>query len=137
MHIQSYQIHNVLNVYRRQISQGKTSSSRNREALLGKADSVTLSREGKNQSIMEKVTASVIEKITNVASEVEPEKASRQTVDRPYGNLSDPEREHSFTFNAIVGENQKETRSISIGNSQGLMNRLNELAQAAVNEKPE
>ena len=67
MHIQSYQIHNVLNVYRRQLSQGK--SSHPQQAGYPHAtgsDAVTISAEGKNQSIMDKVADTVIKKITNV-----------------------------------------------------------------------
>jgi len=133
MHIQSYQIHNVLNVYRRQLSQGKIVSSRYSPMPTSPRDSVTLSNEGKNQAIMEKVAARVIEKITNVTAE--PEATLPVQNDRPAQSRFRPQQENAFTFNTIVENNQKETRSIAIGNIKVLMSRLDELARAAVNQK--
>jgi hypothetical protein len=47
------------------------------------------------------------------------------------------QKDNTFVFNTIVGDNQKETRSIAVDNSKGLMNRLDELAKAAVNRRAE
>jgi vacuolar-type H+-ATPase subunit C/Vma6 len=69
MHIQSYQIHNVLNVYRRQLSQGKSNHPQQVDIAMHstRSDAITISKEGKNQSIMEKVAADTyLKKITNV-----------------------------------------------------------------------
>ena len=72
MYIQSYQIHNVLNVYRRQLSQVRSDHLQQVGTRDAKSDAVSISTEGKNQSIMEKVVAtlnlvaSVLKKITNV-----------------------------------------------------------------------
>ncbi|GAB6905252.1 conserved hypothetical protein [Desulfosarcina cetonica] len=134
MHIQSYQIHNVLNVYRRQLS-------RNSIIQTGKSenDSVTISIEGKKQSIMNKVAASVIEKITQIPS---PQNGSAEdTPETPTHPLKTVDGNtlqlHAFTFNTIVENNHKETRSIAIDDSQVLMNRLNELAKAVVDKTVE
>ena len=135
MHIQSYQIHNVLSVYRRQLSQGKMPPSRQASASTMQNDSVTLSNEGRNQAIMEKVAASVIEKITSVTPESEADLSTEYAKTAP--NSSRSQQENAFTFNTIVGDNQKETRSIAIGNSKVLMSRLDELVKAAVNRKPD
>lgn len=137
MHIQSYQIHNVLNVYRRQLSQGTSVPSRNARNPMAATDAVTLSSEGRNHSIMEKVAARVIEKITNVAPETNPESVQPAQVNQNDQRLFRLQRENAFTFNTINGDNQKETRSISIENSQVLMNRLDELAKSAVDRKLE
>jgi hypothetical protein len=133
MYIQSYQIHNVLNVYRRQLSQIKPDQVQQTGSQHAKADSVRISAEGKNQSIMQKVTDNVLKKITNLdPGSVDHQKMSDQ--DRQIGNQPDAiERDSRFVFKTLGGDNQKETRSIAIDDSQVLMNRLNELAQAAVN----
>jgi hypothetical protein len=47
MHIQSYQIHNVLNVYRRQLSQGKSNHPQQVDIHSTRSDAVTISTEGK------------------------------------------------------------------------------------------
>jgi hypothetical protein len=137
MYIQSYQIHNVLNVYRRQLSQVNLNPSGQVPPHGAKSDAVTISAEGKNQSIMEKVADNILKKITNVdpGSDFGQEmiKQVRQTEKNPHRGQED----NTFIFNTIGGNNQKETRSIAVDNSQVLMNRLDELAKAAVRRKSE
>jgi hypothetical protein len=135
MLIQSYQIHNVLNVYRRQLSQAKPNPMENSSSQNTGSDTVQISVEGKSQSIMEQVADNVLKKITNV----EPgfgfgqEMTDRVQSDAEYSSAA--EKDNRFVFNTIEGDNQKETRSIAIDDSQVLMNRLNELAKAAVDRK--
>ncbi|MBC2711049.1 MAG: hypothetical protein HGJ94_08665 [Desulfosarcina sp.] len=137
MYIQSYQVHNVLNVYRRQLSHSKSDHPQHAGSHNTKSDSITISAEGKNQSIMEKVAASVLKKITNI----EPGSSFGQEMIKQAQNtekdLHTVQKDNAFIFNTIVGNNEKETRSIAVDNSQGLMNRLDELAKAAVNRKSE
>ena len=136
MHIQSYQIHNVLNVYRRQLSQAKPGQTQPASGQPVKSDTVTISDEAKNQTIMEKVADSVLKKITNVDPESNFEHEFARQVQTNEDKSSLAERENAFVFNTIVENNQKETRSIAVDDSQVLLNRLNELAKAAVTEKP-
>lgn len=135
MYIQSYQIHNVLNVYRRQLSQANSASARPTWMHNDRSDAVAISEHGKNQSIMEKVAASVLKKITSVdhgsAFSREMIKQAQHTPD----DLNRIQKDNSFVFNTIEGDNQKETRSIAVDNSRGLMNRLDELAKAAIVRK--
>ena len=134
MHIQSYQIHNVLNVYRRQLSQGQPVQSPQGNHS-PQSESVTISTDGKNQSIMEKVAASVLKKITNVNPGSDfGQELINQVRDTPT-DLTMGQKDNTFVFNTIVGDNQKEARSIAVDNSQGLMNRLDELAKASINRK--
>jgi hypothetical protein len=135
MHIQSYQIHNVLNVYRRQLSQGTTNQVPDNMANGTSADSVTISSKGNNQSVMEKVAANVLKKITNVdpGSGFGQEMLKQtQPIDK---NINSIGKENVFVFNTIAENNQKETRSIAVDNSQVLMSRLDELAKAAITRK--
>ena len=135
MHIQSYQIHNVLNVYRRQLSQGNINPVSDNVGDGTKADSVTISSKGNNQSVMEKVAANVLKKITNIdpASGFGQEMLKQtQQIDK---NVNSVGKENEFVFNTIAENNQKETRSIAVDNSQVLMSRLDELAKAAITRK--
>jgi len=135
MLIQSYQIHNVLNVYRRQLSQAKPNPIGNSNSQNTGSDTVQISVEGKSQSIMEQVADNVLKKITNVEPGFDfgQEMTERVRSDADYA--STVEKENRFVFNTIEGDNQKETRSIAVDDSQVLMNRLNELAKAAVDRK--
>ena len=138
MHIQSYQIHNVLNVYRRQLSHAKPDQAGQSVAPDPGPDSISISTEGKNHSIMEKVADNVIRKITTLdpaGSDFEKELAAQVSAGKSH--LHHTVREQHFVFNTIGGDNQKETRSIAVDDSRGLMMRLNELAQAAVSRKAE
>ena len=137
MYIQSYQIHNVLNVYRRQLSLGKANHPHQVGTHDAKSDAITISKEAKNQSIMEKVAAGVLKKITNVDPGSDFGQALFNRVQEPPKDLNMGQRDNTFVFNTIVGDNQKEARSIAVDNSQGLMNRLDELAKAAINRKAE
>jgi len=132
MHIQSYQIHNVLNVYRRQLSQSKPGHALNTNRQGTGSDMVSISEEGKNQSIMEKVADRVLKKITNIV----PESSFGQELAGQVPSNEDEtpmaDKENAFVFNTIEENNQKETRSIAVDDSQVLMNRLNELAKAAM-----
>jgi hypothetical protein len=137
MHIQSYQIHNVLNVYRRQLSQGKADQPQHGGNRDANSDAITISKQGKNQSIIEKVAAGVLKKITNVDPGSDFSQEMIKQVHTIQKNQHVVQKDNAFTFNTIVGDNQKETRSIAVDNSQGLMNRLDELAKAAVKRKAE
>ena len=137
MYIQSYQIHNVLNVYRRQLSQVRSDHLRQVGTHDAKSDAVSISTEGKNQSIMEKVVASVLKKITNVDPDSDFGQEMIKQVQNTEKDLHMAQKDNAFFFNTIVGDNQKETRSMAIDNSQGLMNQLDELAKASVHRKAE
>jgi hypothetical protein len=135
MHIQSYQIHNVLNVYRRQLSQGKSNHPQQVDIHSTRSDAVTISTEGKNQSMMDKVADTVIKKITSVDPGSDFGQEMIREAQNTEKDLSNVQKDNSFIFNTIAENNQKETRSIAVDDSQVLMNRLDELAKAVVNSK--
>jgi hypothetical protein len=137
MQIQSYQIHNVLNVYRRQLSQGKSVRTQQTGVNALNPDPVSISSEGKSQAIMEKVADSVLKKITSVNPDAEFGEAAIKPP-TPYGK--DPGSatyDNQFVFNTIAKDNRLETRSIAFDDSQMLMRRLDELAKAAIGRQTE
>jgi hypothetical protein len=86
---------------------------------------------------MEKVAAGVLKKITNVDPGSNFSQELINQVQIAPNKLSMGQKDNTFIFNTIVGDNLKETRSIPVDNSQGLMNRLDELAKTAINRKAE
>ena len=137
MYIQSYQIHNVLNAYRRQLSLGKANPPQQVGTQNAESDAITISKQAKNQSIMEKVAAGVLKKITNVDPGSDFGQALINQVQVTSKDLNMGPKDNTFVFNTIIRDNQKETRSIPVDNSQGLMNRLDELAKTAINRTAE
>lgn len=134
MYIQSYQIHNVLNVYRKQLSQGKKPGQAPTPETKTQAFNVTISQEGKRQSVIEKVSENIVKKIREFEPSDKP--VGTKIADRPQDFRSELDavtsREKEFTFNVIDQNNQKVTSSISVEDSSVLINRLEQLAQNAV-----
>jgi hypothetical protein len=124
-----------LNVYRSQLSQAKPDQAGNSGSRPPGSDTVRISVEGKSQSIMEKVADNVLKKITSVEPGFDfgEEMADRTRSDT--GGATMAEKDNKFIFNTIEGDNRKETRSIAVDDSQMLMDRLNQLAKAAVDRK--
>ena len=137
MHIQSYQIHNVLNVYRRQLSQAKPESSGQVGNPASDKDPVMISSQAKYQSIMDKVATNVLKKITSIGPESISGESGIKMLDSLERKAPAGPKENEFVFNTIVGDNQKETRSIAVDNSQVLLNRMDHLARAAVDRSAE
>ena len=65
MHIHSYQIHNVLNVYRKQLSKGTAGNiSRTSAKNQPDQDKVDISIGGQRQSLFDKISSEIVERIT-------------------------------------------------------------------------
>lgn len=118
MYIHSYQIHNVLNVYRKQLGQAtpekakETSNSNGQES-----HKVTISAEGKRQSIINKVAENVIDKITKL----EPETEFKQVMEQKLRGGQGKPQSTEFVFNTIDKNNNKITNSFSVENSSTLL----------------
>ncbi len=137
MHIQNYQIHNVLNVYRRTLAQNDGQGSGRAPAQANDVGAEGLSGREKNQSIMDKVAADVIRKVTNIDPVSDFEREMIRQASRDEKNSVHFHKESEFVFNTIVGDSGKETRSIAIDSSRMLMRQLDELAKSATDHNPE
>jgi len=125
MYIHSYQIHNVLNVYRKQLSQGMLwhhpDGSAKRQAA---HDRIDISIDGQRQSLFDKISSEIVERITSYGpnSEFEdilagqmadPLQAAAQA---PSSADTDamPENNAAFTYTVINEHNQKITHRLPI-----------------------
>jgi hypothetical protein len=86
---------------------------------------------------MEKVADNVLKKITNVDPELNFEQEIARHAATSAKELNTIPNNNEFIFNTIAEDNQKETRSIAVDNSQVLMRRLDELAKAAIRRRTE
>ncbi len=126
MYIQSYQIHNVLNVYRKQLEQEKQEkfhgalNTPNQES-----HHVSISPEGKRQSIINKVAENVIKKITTLG----PESEFKQEMEHQLNNVDENPRNSEFVFNTIDKNNNKITNSFSIKNSDTLLKHFEQVSK--------
>ena len=134
MIVSSYQIHNVLNVYSKQLSQDRGVQKPNAGNKKPLSDQINLSPEGKRQATMEKVSKDILNKISHYGSDKEI-KASKREVPRENlknHNESDTKEETAFVFNVIDDLNKKITTALSVKDKRFLMNGLEQSGPDAV-----
>lgn len=140
MQIPSYQIQNVLKLYSRQLSQGKIIA---RDKAFGRSqtssDNVKLSAEGRRTAIIEKVTASIVDRITTEGPQQEQEYKIAAQVEEELGQKINftQKKEEMFSFTTIDENNNKTTKTLSVEDSEFVIRRLTELARQAADNNIE
>jgi len=139
MQIPSYQIQNVLKVYSRQLSQGKI-MSRNKfgNVNVSSADSVTISSEGKRQAIIDKVAASIVDRIITEGPKEKNEEKITSQIEKELGKkINFTKDRNQFTYTVIDENNQKSTHTLSVEDSKFIVKRMTELARQVANSNME
>jgi hypothetical protein len=139
MLIPSHQIHNVLKVYGKQLSQTRMLERQKELDRKQTMDNVNISAEAKRQSIIDKVAADIVDRITQSGPQDDVEK---EIIDKLEGELGksvtfNSRREDKFVFNVIDGNNEKTTNTLEVENSMFLIKRLEQLAKEAVDKNME
>ena len=139
MQIPSYQIQNVLKVYSRQLSQGKI-MSRNKFGNTNKvsADSVTISSEGKRQAIIDKVAASIVDRIITEGPKEKNEEKITSQIEKELGKkINFAKDKNQFTYTMIDENNQKTSHTLSVEDSKFIVKRMTELAREVADNNME
>jgi hypothetical protein len=134
MFVSSYQIHNVLNVYSKQLSQDRNTQKLKPAIEKQQPDQISLSTEGKRRAILERVAQDILNKISHYGSKSE---SKTQEQDRSRENARDSfdpdnRKETGFVFNVIDDLNKKTTTALSVKDTKFLIDRLEQLAKDAV-----
>ena len=134
MHVSTYQIHNVLNVYSKQLSQDRSAPKLKSGYKRNLADQINLSNEGKRKATIDKVAQDIVSKISDFCSKNksktgEPDRLEERNEDQ---FESDQKRESAFVYNVIDELNEKTTTALSVKDTGFLVNRLEQLAKDAV-----
>jgi len=140
MQIPSYQIQNVLKVYSKQLSQGKMLSRNNKFGVANKvsADSVSISSEGKRQTIIDKVAANIVDKIITEGPKEENEAQITEQIERELGKKINFSKDKTqFTYTTIDDNNNKSTKTLSVEDSQFVVKRMTELARQVADNNME
>lgn len=139
MEIPTYQIHKVMKVYTRQLSQSKMLEKQKGVAGKSSMDKINISAEGKRQAIIEKVASDVVERITSFGPKDEFDQEIVDKLEQEIGGKVKFKQNKSstFVFNVIDSENNKTTNTVSVKNSDYLLNRLEQLTKEAVNKNME
>lgn len=134
MFVSSYHIHNVLNTYSKQLSQGRSAQRQERKKKKQLSDHIQLSTEGKRRATIEKVAKDILSKIADFGAngqvksnvQLQPEGSDHKTAD------SDNKKEAAFVFNIIDDLNQKTKTALSVQDTNFLINKVEQLAKDAV-----
>ena len=137
MHISNYQIHNVLNVYSKQLSQNGITNKSMSEFQKILTDQVDLFSQEKRNATIKKVSDQILNKISELGNEV--------TADSYDGNISkdqsapavetEKSKDNEFVFNVIDKINRKKTTTYSVKDMNLLMNNIEQLAKEFVEKE--
>jgi hypothetical protein len=124
--IHSYQIHNVLNVYRRQLSHGKaTAPTQQQSEFKTQLDRVTLSGGDSRQSVFDRVSSTILDRIRNYGENAPgPESPAPRGTPLQQPQPPAPSKARQFFFNTLDQQNRKVTKAMPVDDSSALMNHL-------------
>jgi hypothetical protein len=131
MYVPSYQMHNVLNVYSKQLRQNMVLEGKNKLPQQRQTDRVNLTSVGNRQATIEKVSRDILNKISRYGSlkDSRQQVYERKTVDIKEEALPEKAENKTFVFNAIDTINKKSTNTLSVDDSSFLIQRLDQLAK--------
>jgi hypothetical protein len=140
MFVPSYQMHNVLNVYSKQLKQNIASANRKNLSAKLPTDQVSLTPKGKRLATMEKVSEDIIKKISRLGTrngdrQLPAEQAKKDGVETETAAEEAPET--TFVFNVIDTINQKRKNTLSVEDSSFLIKRLEQLSKKVSEKKTE
>lgn len=131
MYIHSYQIHNVLNVYRKQLSQGTGAISSEPTPATPKNDRVELSARFQRQSLIDQVSAEIVDRIAQGSPQTRFDEAFAQQMVRSAGTETGrtSRREVEFTYTVIDENNRKITNTMPVENFSPLTGQVTQKDQ--------
>ncbi len=136
MNITTYQIHNVLRAYGKQLSRSKRLQHKKGDALLRRTDRISLSVQARRQAIIDRVTSDIINRIINDGPHYEMEQeAFGQLEDEYGGSLSVNNEDSELVFKVIDKEKGEVTKTLSIEDSNFLKDRLEEITKSKVDDQ--
>ena len=128
MFVSSYQIHNVLNVYSKQLSQDRSAQKEKTETKKPLSDQINLSAEGKRRATIERVAEDILNKIYSYSRSAKvkanPNGLLRENIKKH--TESDSEKETEFVFNSIDVRNRKTKTALSVEDTNFLIGRPEE-----------
>ena len=134
MFVSSYQIHNVLNTFSKQLSQDRSTHEPAKDVKRQLSDQIHLSTEGKRRATIEKVAKDILTKISDYGAtgqleddaHMQGKESDQKTVE------SDNKKETAFVYNVIDDLNQKTTTALSVKDTNFLIDKVEQLEQSAV-----
>jgi hypothetical protein len=131
MHIPSYQIHNVLKVYSKQVSQSRVLERQKDLTEKPSVDKINISNEGKRKVIIDKVAAGIVDKITRFGPEDQVESSGAYAAEGETAKSVETvtKNQKDFVYNIIDDQNNKKTNTLSIDGSNFVTQQMSKPAE--------
>ena len=137
MYIPSYQMHNVLNVYSKQLSQNRIGGNSKNQFQKSLTDQIKLSPEAKRKATIERVAKEILDKITQLGNQNTENQVAEEVSAQERSGQGKSKKTNQFIFNVIDELNKKKQNSLSIEDTHFLVNRLEQLVKEAVENEGE
>ena len=141
LYIPSYQIHNVLKVYSRQVSQSRIIERQKDLGSKTSDDKINISAEGKRKMIVDKVAADIVDRITHFGPKDPIEQGIVDQLENGLGKPVESDeaggKDQNFVFNVIDDENNKTKNSLSLEGTHFITKKLEQLAKEEVDRNME
>jgi hypothetical protein len=135
MHITTYQIHNVLKAYGKQLSLSRRRGENTHGITPRPTDSITISSEARRKAVIEKVAEDVVDRIVRFGPRDGMEQDVFKELEGEYGsNLALDGDSAELVFKVIDKENGEEMKTLSIEDSRFLKRRLEQITRDKVND---
>lgn len=134
MVISSYQVNNVLRVYKGQLRHSKIANiTNNNETRM--PDKVSISPEAKRKAIIERVTSDIVDRLVQNGPHNNVEKEVFKKLESEYGgHLAIGQEDSIGLLFKEIDENGETTNSLSIEDSKFLTQKLEEITKDTVSE---
>lgn len=134
MTISTYQVHNVLRAYGKQLSQGRRMPRTTGAGAPNQADRISISSQARRKAVIDKVTSDIVNRIIHEGPRNEVEQGVLRQLEDEYGDSLAVKRENSeLVFKVIDKENGEVTKTLSIEESRFLQDRLEQITKNKVN----
>jgi hypothetical protein len=138
MYVPSYQMHNVLHVYSKQLRQNTAAAEKSASPAKPRQDRVNLTPKVKRRATIEKVSKDILSKISSYGLRHNNRQPAAEYAEKRV-NQAGPSTEtgkQTFVFNAIDTINHKSQNTLSVDDSSFWIRRLDQLAKQAGNKTP-
>jgi hypothetical protein len=127
-------MHNVLNVYSKQLSRNSTVTKSKTESNKALTDQIDLSPEGKRKATIEKVSNDILNKINELGNKVAADPYDNTFTGAQSKTTAEQEQtnDNEFVFNVMDNVNRKITTTYSAKDIDFLMNSIEQLAKELV-----
>ena len=136
MNITTYQVHNVLRAYGKQLSQNKRLTHNKGAGEQRHSDRISISVRARRKGIIDKVASDIVNRIIHDGPRDEMEQKAFKQLEYEYGNnLCVKNDDSELVFKVIDKEKGVVTKTLSIEDSKFLKDRLEEITKSKVDDQ--